>query len=194
MRHLIISIIITCLLLCFGSGFASATDLTKNDLISFLNKKGHAGVTLDREGDIVVKVATANHTFTIWVLLIKKRDTGEVWALKTLAMALSHIPRQKYTAFVKMVNAFNSKKGVCTSAHLRKKGDESSLFLESWFPMEFADENCRKASLENFYENSFRMVTKKLEFITLASLCVKENSSDPEINLCLGKIGLKDSY
>ncbi len=183
------AIIISFVIFSCNPAFSYKVD--KNDMMTFLRSKGHK-VSVDKQGDITVKIRTDAANFKLYIFL--KKSKGKTWGIKTRHEVPLKIRADKAELMMRLANVYNRRKGVFRTAYIRKKRNKFKLIVKSWFPCEYVSDSTRDAMFMEYYENSFKMMTRKLKTIYSAAKCVLDNSNQDKIENCLEKFGLSKGF
>ncbi len=179
-----------CLILSCSSAYPY--EVKKNDIMSFLRSKGHDDVIVDKDGDIAFEIAAEAIDFKVNILL--KKSGGKTWAIKTMHAVPVKITREKVNSMIRLANVYNRRKGVFRTAYVKIKRNRYKLIIKSWFPCEYVNDDDKDSMFQEYYSNSFKMVTSQLERMYSASKCVLDNSTQKSIMTCLEEFGLSSGF
>ena len=186
----IINLTIFCFILSHGSVYPY--EVKKNDIMSYLRSKGHDDVTVDKHGDITVGIAAGAIDFKMDILL--KKSGGKAWAIKTMHIVPVKITRDKVDFMIRLTNIYNRRKGIFRTSYVKKKGNKYKIIIKSWFPCQYVNDDARDSMFEEYYSNSFKMMTSQLKKIYSASKCVLNNSTEKDIKTCLEEYELSSGF
>jgi len=186
-----IAAVITIASIIFSCNFAFSYEANKNDMMSFLRSRGHK-VSIDKDGDIVVKIRTDSGSFKVYVFL--RKSEGKIWGIKTRYKLPLRIPADKTDFMMRLANVYNRRKGAFRTAYLRKKKNRIRLIVKSWFPCEYVNDSAKDAMFREYYANSFKALIRQMKTVHSATKCVLNNPAEAQIKNCLAKFGLSKGF
>ncbi len=179
---------------CFilSSGFVYPYEVKKNDIMSYLRSKGHQDITVDKDGDITVRITAGPKDFKVNIII--KKTGKRAWAIKTMHIVPVRITHDKVDFMIRLANVFNRRKGLFRTSYVKKKRNRYKMIMKSWFPCEYVKDDAKETMLKEYYANSFDLLVSQLKTIHSASKCVLDNSTEKNIKTCLEEFGLSNGF